>query len=194
MRPLVMRQLAMAGFLLALAAGGPARSAPASGRVPLVLEAPQPVFRAQPDGGVVPIIDGFGLTSRPGEPALPLRILMVAIPEGVQPRLEILRADARGISGLDLSYVPSPEGRVEAAGRRDASFPEAALRLGRIGWMRDQRYVEVFYTPLLYNPAARVARLFTRIEAEVRFDLDGEDAVAVTRSEGRRVGRERRGR
>jgi hypothetical protein len=139
---------------------------------------------------------------------------MVAIPDGVEPSLTILKTASRDLPGIDVAPVPvmrvpdrdglaralaegsarrAPEAASGAAnGERagappfegldsdlsrdpglyatDGFFPEAPVRLGRVGWMRDQRFVEVFYTPMVYNPVRRVARLFTSIDAEVRFD------------------------
>jgi hypothetical protein len=208
MRPSFLRAFAAGGALVVLAATVPGRSAPDAGRVPLTLVASEPRLVPTADGAVVPEIDGFGLSSRPGEPALPLRILMVAIPDGVAPSLAILRTASRDLPGIEVAPVPASrvrdrdeiaralldgaaasasEGRgtrtpgPDASDRewrrdpvvyaRDAFFPDAPVRLGRVGWLRDQRFVEVFYSPILYNPARGEARLFTRVDAEVRFDL-----------------------
>jgi len=207
MRASTFRAFAAGAVLAILAATLPGRSAPDVGRVPLSLLAQEPRLTPAADGSVVPEIDGFGLTSRPGEPALPLRILMVAIPDGVEPSLVVLEAESRELPGVRVAPVPSvritdredtarallggadagtgvarrvhaprPEAaapdfvRDPAVYGRDSFFPESPLRLGQVGWMRDQRFVEVFYTPILYNGARGGARLFTRVEAEVRFD------------------------
>jgi hypothetical protein len=188
--------------LLALIAGS-APSAPIDGTAPLDLRAAAPSF-APTGAGLVPTIAGFGRTSAPGEPGLPIRILMVAIPEGATPVLRLIRTDPRTLEDLDVAPVPetlwrdrgaeveseqvagSPGGRghrtppvVEYrrdadAYARDAWTPEAPLRLGRTGWMRDQRFVEVIYQPLQYNPARRQALFHERIEAEVRFEAPVE--------------------
>jgi len=207
MRPSIFRAFAAGAALAILAGTVPGRSAPDVGRVPLTLVASEPRLGPTADGAVVPEIAGFGLSSRPGEPALPLRILMVAIPDGVEPSLAILRTESRDLPGVEVAPVPGSRTRDRedtarallggddaGAGdarraraprpeapdpefhrdpviyERDGLFPDAPVRLGRVGWMRDQRFVEVFHTPILYNPARGEARLFTRVEAEVRFD------------------------
>src|SRR5262245_33783591 len=107
MKPSVVRSFATALALAVLGATTPGRSAPEIGRVPLRLFAPEPRLVISQDGAVVPTIDGFGLASRPGVPALPLRTLMVAIPDGVEPRLVLLAAASRELPGIDISPVPA---------------------------------------------------------------------------------------
>ncbi len=190
-------------LLLAMAAGA-VPSAPTEGMAPLDLRAEAPSF-ASTEAGLVPSIPGFGRTARGGEPGLPIRTLMVAIPEGATPVLRVGRVVTRTLDDLDLAPVPEAgwrdrgaeaefeqeSGTAERHGRRetpvvayrrdagayarDAYSPDAPVRLGTIGWMRDQRYVEVIWQPLLYNPARRQALLYEHIEAEVRFEAPAED-------------------
>jgi hypothetical protein len=206
--------------LLLLAVVAPGQGAPASQSVPLSLDIPELQLRPSA-GGVVPVLDGFGLTSRPGEPALPMRILMVAIPEGAVPSLTIRSAGYRTLTDLDIAPVPRPRVRDRegmdpgdgqsappqlsasgapgrSAGRgddhrvdqdfrrapavfgRDAFQPEVPLRLGRVGALRDQAFVEVYYTPLVYNPVRREGRLYGNIDAVVTFDMPaGETATTA---------------
>ncbi|HKB08715.1 MAG TPA: C25 family cysteine peptidase, partial [Candidatus Polarisedimenticolia bacterium] len=49
-------------------------------------------------------------------------------------------------------------------------FPGPPVRLGKIGYLREQRFVEVLFTPVLYNPASGQARYVGEIQADVRFD------------------------
>jgi hypothetical protein len=191
-----LQALATGGLLLALAAPGLGSGSGATS-VPLSLTATAPRLEAT-GGGLVPRLDGFGTTSRPGEPALPLKVLLVAIPEGATPTLRLIGSSTKALGRIDVAPVPGvhdvdgggAEGlrATEAAGfrqpggetwqdfRRDAaiygsdrSFPEAALRLGTIGALRDQRFVEVYWTPVVWNPVSGQATLFTHVEAEVVF-------------------------
>jgi hypothetical protein len=155
-------------------------------RIPVVLDAPEPRFETAA-GGTVARLEGFGLLSRTGEPALPVRILLVAIPEGVTPALEIGPFDVRPIS--DFDPAPVPRVRVRDRGAKDvereaspdfrrdpavygksAWFPESPLRLGQIGYLREQRYVEVVFTPLQVDAAGRMGRFTSHVEATVRLD------------------------
>jgi len=52
---------------------------------------------------------------------------------------------------------------------RDQPFPGTPLRLGATGALRDQRFVEVFWMPVVWNPVTRQATIVTHIDAEVVF-------------------------
>ena len=184
-----LRSLVFGALLLCLAI--PGQGAPGVRTIPLHLSVPNLEFRPT-EGGAVPSLPGFGTTSRPGEPALPLRIILVAIPEGAKPTLTILSTGSERLANLDLAPVPSPRvrdreavdveqafGRAPGAWGRDAFFPDAPLRLGNIGALRDQPFVEVYYTPLIYNPVTREGRLYRNIEAVVTFEEPDGSSFAV---------------
>src|SRR6267143_5906964 len=100
MRPSILRALLPGLVLVLMAAPGPGTGAPSdSATVPLHLTASAPRFEPAGDGrSFVPRIDGFGLSSRPGEPMLPLKVLLVAIPEGSVPELEVLSSSSRSLA------------------------------------------------------------------------------------------------
>ena len=160
---------------------------------------------------VVPRLRGFGTASLPGRPMLPIKVLMVAIPEGSVPELRILSDSWEALGPMDVAPAPRvrvPDrlerprgvGRNDGGGghgrddeglqdyeddfkadpgvyRRDEEFPEAAVRLGSIGYLREQRYVEVLFSPVLYNPVRGEARLVRQVEADVVFGMpDGSDS------------------
>ncbi|MGH9798346.1 MAG: hypothetical protein ACRD5D_09355, partial [Candidatus Polarisedimenticolia bacterium] len=78
---------------LAFNASGSGAPAGTTGFYTLRLHADTPTLEpAGPDGGVVPRIPRFGLSSSPGEPMLPLRVVLVAIPEGAEPALIVRSA------------------------------------------------------------------------------------------------------
>jgi hypothetical protein len=166
-------------------------------RIPLVFDAPDPRFEAS-EAGTVARVDGFGLSSRTDQPVVPIRIVLVAIPEGVTPTLEIGRSDVRSIADFDPAPVPRVRVRDRAAKEpeleatpeyrrataiygRAGWFPEAALSLGQIGYLREQRFVEVVFTPLQVDPAGRKARFTSHVEAVVHLDgtPDGDAADAA---------------
>src|SRR5882724_2176840 len=198
---------AILGFLAAPGSGAPADSFAV---VPLDLAADRPLLQSvDSNRRIVPRIRNFGLTSRAGEPMLPIRVLLVAIPEGSVPELRILSSPSETLRGLDIAPVPrvrvrdrafegkrpghagasdavaddrnefSPEPAIYG---RDAEFPAEPVRLGAIGYLRAQRYVEVLYSPVLFDPSRRQARFFPRIRAEVRFALP--ESSGVLRDEG----------
>ncbi len=103
----------------------------------------------------------------------------------VQERLERPRGGARGhkhpqddgqdVQEYDDDFVPD-----QAVYGRDELYPAAPVRLGSIGYMREQRYVEVLYTPIQVNPGTRAARYVPEVTAEVVFhpsDLSSQAAA-----------------
>ncbi len=211
MRPAILRSLLVVVLLGLAADPGAGSPADPAGAASIRLTAPRPEFRPAGEGArVVPRIAGFGLSSRTGEPMLPLKVFLVAIPEGSVPDLGVLAARSETIEGIDVAPVPKihvrqrlPEGaalfeRGRRAGDRggagDAAdapdydaefaadprifgrageFPASPVRLGSIGYMREQRYVEVIFMPVLFDPGRRRARYFPDVTAEVRFTVPG---------------------
>ncbi|HEX9428472.1 MAG TPA: C25 family peptidase propeptide domain-containing protein, partial [Candidatus Polarisedimenticolia bacterium] len=150
---------ALLGLLGAPGSGAPADSFAV---VPLDLAADRPLLQSvDSNRRIVPRIRNFGLTSRAGEPMLPIRVLLVAIPEGSVPELHILSSPSETLHGLDIAPVPRVRVRDRAfegkrpghAGAsdaaaddrnefspdpaiygREAEFPAEPVRLGAIGY------------------------------------------------------------
>ncbi|HEV8701850.1 MAG TPA: C25 family cysteine peptidase [Candidatus Polarisedimenticolia bacterium] len=194
---------ALSALVMAPGSGAPSLH---QGSAHLRLKAGQPVLEPADQGRrVVPRLPGFGTASLPGQPMLPIKVLMVAIPEGSVPELRVLSAPSELLGALDVAPAPRvrvPERleRPRGVGRkdrgqghdrndaalqdyeddftadaevdgRDEDFPAAVVRLGSIGYLREQRYVEVLFSPVLYNPVRGQARLVRELEADVVFDL-----------------------
>jgi hypothetical protein len=218
MQPSSLRIVLPGALLLLMAAPGTAVPAGGAGSASLHLTAGRPSFEPI-DGGrrAVPRIPGFGSTSRPGQPMLPVRVLLVAIPDKAVPELEILSARREILRDVDLAPVPrrrasgrsesepggdAPRGREGTAAEpeeaplaesdfaadpevfdRDEDVPAAPLRLGRIGYLREQRFVEVLFTPVQYNPRRRQATHVSDLRAEVRFALpEGSETTRTVRA------------
>lgn len=163
------------------------------------IETPALSLAETPDGRAQIGLEGFGPLRGPaGFPELPSRTFLVAIPPGAEPRLtvRVLAEDTipavrpRPIPAFVTDFPEEPAGEVAreaifpGAVRREVReespavyrgrfpYPLEAARLGKVGVLRDQRYVEVAVTPVRYDPAIRGLRVARALELEVAFDGD----------------------
>jgi hypothetical protein len=147
-----------------------------------------------PDGTVEVAIDGFRVRERrPGVPDLPTRLVLVAIPPDSVPRLEVREvveeamtwARPRAVARERADFDESSRGArgEESRLRRHREFvedpsvyagaglfPRKIARLGEIGKLRNQRYVEVHIAPVRYSPESGGLRVARSFEVEVVFD------------------------
>lgn len=197
------------GATLALVPAAPARAGDDEGATVRTLEsAPDsfrflvsgPRVRLKPaEGGETEVaIRGFDVPlDRPGAPALPLRSWLVAVPFGADVRVEARALRTRRIEGVVPRPVPGvqrPSGdrgdrdfepvavfdRDPALYRGSRPFPEAWVRLGSTGILRDQRYAEIVVQPVRWDPVARALTVADEIDVVVRFE--GGEAAGVPAS------------
>lgn len=138
-------------------------------------------------------IPSFGLIGRQGDLYLPIKTIRIAIPESTgEVRLEALRADPVAIEGLLLDEPSAPGRRIgtrrgrpqapdghEARGRGPrgsggpgkarAEFapPAEPIRLGDVGYLRDQRFVEISYTPVVAPEGGGEALFYGEVEVDI---------------------------
>ena len=53
--------------------------------------------------------------------------------------------------------------------QKDSFFPERLVKLGKVGWIRENRVLPVQLNPVQYNPARREIRLYHKLVVEVHF-------------------------
>jgi hypothetical protein len=147
-----------------------------------------------PDGWTDIRITGFGASERrPGAPDLPTYTFLVALPEGATPRLEVQPLAERVLRGgrprpvarVRATTDDEPDQPLEDAERQrprvhrsveyaadDALYREVppAVRLGKIGMLRDQRYVEVVATPARYRADRGGVEVWDRFQVTVVFE------------------------
>ena len=155
-----------------------------SGAIVLRLEAPATAWETK-NGYLYPASSGLGLTRELGRPEVPVVLERVGIPEGAQPVLTILESDSAlgptGRIGPVPRFVPVDPGsdertRIdeedETVYGTDAWYPaEAPVRLGQVGALREQPFVELIFTPVLHNAAQQSSRIYKSVT--VRIDFGG---------------------
>ncbi|HEU5182492.1 MAG TPA: C25 family cysteine peptidase [Candidatus Polarisedimenticolia bacterium] len=134
-------------------------------------------------------LSGYGVYPRAGAPAVPMRLERIALPPEGAPVLTVTRIKFRSLSGQRLEPVPSGASPRRGKGEEkeppvtipayaddpslaesDALYPEAVAQLGRIGFVRDQRYVELVLTPMQVSPRSGAARIAEEIEIEITLE------------------------
>lgn len=126
---------------------------------------------------------GYGFTSETGKPRLPVKGLLLAVPEGAQLQVRVLRSEKVAKSS-DKVY-PVPEMGVDetddgasntvekfvldrAAYSSDHRYPENLAEVGLYGYLRDVRVAQIKLFPLQYDPARGELVHHKKIWLEVR--------------------------
>ena len=133
-------------------------------------------------------IAGLEQTEAAGLPALPVRGAMLGIPQNGQPSLRILEAETTSLPGkYDLCpssqpvLEPSFNGRWELAGytyerapdySENNFLPPNSVELASTGNLRNQRFAQLRFNPLQYNPVSGEIQFTQRIQVEIRFNAD----------------------
>jgi hypothetical protein len=175
---------------LAVAAGAGAR-APASlvraddDVIVFRVEVPAPTF--SPSGALAGTerlrIDGFDATGEPGEPAIPTRRFLVALPPQGAFTVSARVVGSRAVGTHRLEPVPRPHAILdEELGPvvgEEVVWDEAVyrgwkgialVRAEEAAYIRRQRVVPLVVNPVTYNPVTYEVSVATVIEVEVRLE------------------------
>ncbi|MBD3421927.1 MAG: hypothetical protein GF398_17590 [Chitinivibrionales bacterium] len=137
-------------------------------------------------------ITGFGRIGIPGRPALPQRVVWIALPRGAQPRLRILSQQSRTVPGhiihpalqdaSDEEGEAEPEFELDSAFySRDAQFPERVARILEIRKFRAASMALVGLYPVQYNPAKQELSVTSHMRLAIEFEGAQEAAEPVGR-------------
>lgn len=172
------------------ASAGPVAAAPEAVRplaagpssVRFSVEVPEPALRPSPtDSTRVDVaLAGYAGGSVPGEPSLPSRVVLVAVPPGGAVRVRGVGAAPEVREGVRVAAVPElagPDGaRVLRAAAPGPGFesatalsPQRATLLG-VSWLRNQRVASVAIHPAEWSPRNGRLTTWRSIEVEVSFD------------------------
>lgn len=154
------------------------RLAPATpGAVRFTIQVPEPVLtRTDHDQKYDELsLKGYGAMARPGTPAVPTRVVLVAVPPIGDVRLTAAASELRVLDGITLQPAPTldEEGKVVRMPRDLAAYgaagspTPAAARLLDVTWMRNQRIARVELAPVAYEPSARRLSVAARLDVEL---------------------------
>lgn len=149
------------------------------------------------------IIDGYEQSAVAGQPQLPEKAVVVALPPGAVPMVSVVEQTQEGVSGVRIAPVTTQElvrfegvfsneapefaERIDfdpAVYESDGLFPSAAATLGNVYWLRDQRVVPVRIHPVQVNPVTQNLILNSRLVIEVTFTYpNGRPEFSTPRAE-----------
>ncbi|MGA1844575.1 MAG: DUF2341 domain-containing protein [bacterium] len=124
-----------------------------------------------------------GFTEAVGAPELPMKGILLDLPEGKSAQLTVQDIQTQTHSGYrvypvpekvvrgegDMAHVQEVFARDEAAYGMDAFYPEVAARLGNTYIFRDTPKLQVLFYPLAFNPATGELMHRTLIRVRVEY-------------------------
>jgi hypothetical protein len=127
-------------------------------------------------------LDKCVLSDLPGEPQLPVRIVVLGVPPEAEIQVEILEEESQEQSGINLSsplkIEKSDKSRVgykisyqelNKVFMLDRFFPEKMVSLDPPIFLRNQRIVRLKIYPIQYNPQRKAIRYHPQLTISVRF-------------------------
>ena len=130
---------------------------------------------------------GYGLTTEPGLPSLPLKGALLGVPFGAELSLEILSVDSEALGPRRVE--PAPEERIINDGEMPVpiqkyaadetfyggrgTYPRTVAELGFDATLRHQRVVQVVFHPFQYSAATGELAVHSRIVVRVNIRSGG---------------------
>lgn len=152
------------------------RLAPATpGSVRFTVPVPEPQFVTLDERERLVRMDlaGYALRGDGGGPALPVRILTVAVPPLGDVRVNAVASEL--VTQADVTLSPQPVGEHSEIPARNlsrygvaGSATPVAARLIDVTWVRNQRIAYIEISPAAYEPAARRLTVARRVDVDVQ--------------------------
>ncbi|MGD9045326.1 MAG: DUF2341 domain-containing protein, partial [Desulfobacterales bacterium] len=124
-----------------------------------------------------------GYTAETGKPQMPLKGILIDLPEGMTGALSIVETEVQTYSGYQIFPVPEAvvdaDGAAAAVGEsfvqdqaaytRDAFYPADVAELAAIYTFREQDKQQVVFYPLSFNAVTGDLRFYTRIRVRIDY-------------------------
>ena len=124
-----------------------------------------------------------GYSAEVGYPQMPLKGILIDIPQGMAASLSVLETEVKSHSGYQIFPVPEAivdaEGAAAAVGEsfvfdeaaygKDAFYPQDVAKLASIYTFRDQKKQQVVFYPLSFNAATGDLRFYRRIRVRIEY-------------------------
>jgi hypothetical protein len=134
-----------------------------------------------------------GFSSETGFPQVPIKGVLIGVPERRAFGVDLLEAEDETFSGYYL--YPAPLYQAQGVGVRsrylaeqftvdedaysaDGFYPDSPVELGYSGYLRDQKVVQLKFHPIQFNPATGELKLYKRIRVRVSFHASARTQVS----------------
>lgn len=150
-----------------------------AGAIRLTVSVPAPLISLIDTGDKSSRLDlaGYSVGAvRAGSPAMPSRIITVAVPPLGEVRVNAVASELEVTHGVNLQPQPVSDGDgttlayrrdLAAYGAAGSSAPRGA-RLLEVSWLRNQRVARIAIEPAAYEPAARRLSVARRVDVDVQ--------------------------
>ena len=147
-------------------------------------------------------IDGFEYLDIAGQPNVPQRGFLVALPPGATASVSVVDMDSVTLNDIVVAPkawqelvdynieqregAPTFEEQVsfdQSVYGQDELFPASSVVLSEEMWLRDQRVVSVMVRPVQVNSVARTALVHTNLQIQVQFDYPNGQPAGSPRPE-----------
>ena len=129
-------------------------------------------------------------TAEPGAPRLPMQTALIGVPPDASFTVQIVESgdystyklkhtivDGSGDFGSEvLNRQRSDNGRTT-----NQFFPRNLAKIGKAGWIRENRVLPIQLNPVQYNPVSGEVKLYHRLVVEVQFNGLGSAPSAIQR-------------
>ena len=137
-----------------------------------------------------------GFTSEIGKPELPMKGLLLDLPDGVSATLSVEATESQKLEGYWIYPVPDKavsgeEGSEhvaeffaidEVAYSSDVFYPAVVADLGETYVFRDQQKLQVRFYPFAFNPETKELKHYTRIRVRVEYGVASTATSSASRA------------
>ncbi len=132
----------------------------------------------------LPVIDGYDRIIEPGKPWLPIKAVLIAIPEAVSPTIQILESQLSDLGPKNIcpapTYAFSQENnepglierhwRDETCYSQNCFYPKNLVEISSLCRLRHHHVARVEFHPLQYNPVTQELKKVKRLKVAILFN------------------------
>jgi len=151
-----------------------------------------PMSPSENEDGILVTHDFADHISRPGEPDLPLRNILIGVPDIQQNSISIIQQESHSLN--NISVIPSPyphKGKLgisdnqieklESVYLANQNFPAKIARVEQAGFFRDIPINRIKLSAVQYNPQSGTLTIYKRIRIRVVYSNKDSRAVSYRR-------------